>query len=82
MSAQVTTSAHQLVTVQALWDIDTGVWIITSDEIPGMALWADSDEMIERKLGLAIPAWMPEKAGSSVRVNFGKPPFAVYNFTL
>lgn len=42
-------------TVHCEWDPDAGVWVATSDEVPGLATGADTlDELIE-KLKVVIP---------------------------
>jgi predicted RNase H-like HicB family nuclease len=41
--------------IDALWDPDTGVWVATSDEVPGLATEADSLEELTRKLRVMAP---------------------------
>lgn len=37
------------ITVNLMWDGDTGVWIATSDDVPGLVLESESyDKLIER----------------------------------
>lgn len=41
-------------TVKALWDVDAGVWVATSDDIPGLVTEATSlDELLKRVIAVA-----------------------------
>jgi predicted RNase H-like HicB family nuclease len=41
--------------VNAFWDADVGVWVATSDDIPGLATEADTIETLSQKLRTLIP---------------------------
>lgn len=42
--------------VKATWDTETCGWILTSDEIRGLVLWAKSSTEIQAKLITVVPA--------------------------
>ena len=39
----------------ATWDPDAGVWVATSDDVPGLITEADTLELLETKLLVLIP---------------------------
>jgi predicted RNase H-like HicB family nuclease len=41
--------------VEATWDDDAGVWVATSDDIPGLATEAETIEVLRDKLFVMIP---------------------------
>ncbi len=41
--------------VDAIWDLDAGVWVATSEDVPGLATEAESLETLTRKLRVMIP---------------------------
>lgn len=41
--------------VQAEWDDEAGVWVATSDTVPGLATGADTLEALIEKLKVVIP---------------------------
>lgn len=42
-------------TVTAEWDADAGVWVATSDDVPGLATEADTFEALAAKLRVMVP---------------------------
>ena len=42
-------------TVMATWDADAGVWVATSQDVPGLATEAETVEILEQKLKVMIP---------------------------
>jgi len=47
-------AARQLV-VHALWDDEAKVWVVTSDDVPGLATEAPSLDVLVPKLKVMIP---------------------------
>jgi hypothetical protein len=45
---------HDPIIVRAEWDGEAGVFVVTSADVPGLAVEAERFEDIERKAGLAI----------------------------
>jgi predicted RNase H-like HicB family nuclease len=41
--------------VPAIWDSDAGVWVATSDDVPGLTTEASSMEALIEKLRVMIP---------------------------
>lgn len=41
--------------VRAEWDDESGVWVATSDDVPGLATEAETLEALSAKLDLMIP---------------------------
>ncbi|MDF5722260.1 MAG: DUF1902 domain-containing protein [Rhizonema sp. PD37] len=41
--------------VQAFWDKDAGVWVATSEDVPGLATEASTIEVLTQKLREMIP---------------------------
>lgn len=41
--------------ISAKWDPDAGVWVATSDSVPGLATEADSVEVLKKKLDTLVP---------------------------
>ncbi len=41
--------------VQADWDPEAGVWVATSEDVPGLATEADTIEALTEKLRVMIP---------------------------
>lgn len=44
-----------LVLIRALWDADAGVWVATSEDIPGLATEAETLEDLRDKVVAMIP---------------------------
>lgn len=40
----------RVIVVRAEWDDEAKVWVATSDDVPGLATEADSDEALLKKL--------------------------------
>jgi hypothetical protein len=47
-------AARQLV-IHALWDEEAHVWVVTSDDVPGLATEAPSLDVLVPKLKILIP---------------------------
>jgi predicted RNase H-like HicB family nuclease len=41
--------------VQADWDPEAGVWVATSEDVPGLATEADTIEALTEKLRVVVP---------------------------
>lgn len=41
--------------VNAFWDVDSAVWVATSDDIPGLATEANSFDALQQKLRVIVP---------------------------
>ncbi|OHC70120.1 MAG: hypothetical protein A2045_16630 [Rhodocyclales bacterium GWA2_65_20] len=41
--------------IRAEWDDEAGVWVATSDDVPGLATEADTLEALSAKLDVMIP---------------------------
>jgi predicted RNase H-like HicB family nuclease len=41
--------------VEAVWDPEAGVWVATSDDVPGLATEADTIESLAQRLRVIIP---------------------------
>lgn len=41
--------------VRAEWDEEAGVWVATSDDVPGLATEADTLEALSSKLNVMVP---------------------------
>ena len=48
--------------VRAGWDPEAGVWVATSDDVPGLATEADTLEALSAKLGTMIPELLAANA--------------------
>src|SRR5438132_14427463 len=46
--------------VKAEWDGEAGVWVATSDDVPGLATGADTFEELIEKLKVVIPELLEE----------------------
>jgi predicted RNase H-like HicB family nuclease len=46
--------------VKAEWDEEAGVWVASSDEVPGLATGADTFEALIEKLRAVIPELLEE----------------------
>jgi predicted RNase H-like HicB family nuclease len=49
-----------LYNVKAEWDREAGVWVASSDDVPGLATGADSLEELIEKLKVVIPELLEE----------------------
>lgn len=47
--------ADEHYTVKAEWDEETGVWVASSDDVPGLVTGADTFEELAEKLRLMVP---------------------------
>ena len=47
-------------TITAQWDEEAGVWVATSDDVPGLATGADTFEDLIQKLKIVIPELLVE----------------------
>ncbi len=45
----------RLIQVRAMWDQDAGVYIATSDDVPGLVAEADTPSALQEKLHTLIP---------------------------
>lgn len=69
--------AHKVYSVKADWDGDAGVWVATSDEVPGLATEAGTFDGLVEKLRVMIPELLEangvvsaeEAAAASFRVS-------------
>jgi predicted RNase H-like HicB family nuclease len=46
--------------VKAQWDSEAGVWVASSDDVPGLATGADTFEALVDKLKVVIPELLEE----------------------
>ena len=46
--------------VKAEWDAEAGVWVASSDDVPGLATGADTFEELVEKLKVVIPELLEE----------------------
>jgi predicted RNase H-like HicB family nuclease len=56
--------------VRTEWDADAGVWVATSDDVPGLVTEADTMEKLIAKLQILIPELLElngDKAGLAAR---------------
>jgi len=59
--------------VRAEWDGEAGVWVASSDDVPGLATGADTFEELVEKLKVVIPELLEENgllAGDTEDVPF------------
>lgn len=62
--------------IKAEWDGEAGVWVASSDEVPGLATGADTFEALIDKLRIVVPELLEENgllAADSEEI-----PFAVF----
>lgn len=57
--------SKSLILVRAHWDEDAGVWVATSEDIPGLVTEADSLEALRDKILVLIPELMEANAIAS-----------------
>jgi predicted RNase H-like HicB family nuclease len=48
--------------VNAFWDNEAGVWVASSDNVPGLATEADTVEQLLEKLRVMIPELLAENS--------------------
>ena len=48
------------VKILATWDADAGVWVATSDDVPGLATEAETQELLLEKLRVMVPELLHE----------------------
>ncbi len=53
-------SRPKMFTVMAAWDPDAGVWVATSQDVPGLVTEAETMEILEQKLKVMIPELLEE----------------------
>ena len=46
---------HALILVRAHWDAEAGVWVATSEDVPGLVTEADTMETLRDKVLVMIP---------------------------
>jgi predicted RNase H-like HicB family nuclease len=63
----MTTSYH----VQADWDPEAGVWVATSEDVPGLATEAETLEALTEKLRGLIPELLEANVSKLERVDPG-----------
>ncbi len=51
---------HRLLLVRAYWDDMAGVWVATSDDVPGLVTEADTFEAVRDKVLSLIPELMAD----------------------
>jgi predicted RNase H-like HicB family nuclease len=49
-----------LYTIRAEWDGEAGVWVASSDDVPGLATGADTFEELIEKLRVVVPELLDE----------------------
>jgi hypothetical protein len=49
--------------VQADWDPEAGVWVATSDDVPGLATEAETIEALTKKLRTIVPELLEANQG-------------------
>ena len=54
-----------LILVRALWDEAAGVWVATSEDVPGLVTEADTLEALRAKVLVMIPELLIENGGVS-----------------
>ena len=47
-------------TIKAEWDNEAGVWVASSDDVPGLATGADTFEGLIEKLRIVVPELLEE----------------------
>jgi hypothetical protein len=53
-----------VLTVRALRDQEAGVWVATSDDVPGLATEADTMEQLAAKLQVMVPELLELNGGT------------------
>jgi len=61
--------------VQAEWDQEAGVWVATSEDIPGLVTEAETAEALEAKLRVMIPELLIENGMLSEEEKHSPIPF-------
>lgn len=46
--------------IKAEWDSEAGVWVASSDDVPGLATGADTFEQLIEKLRVVVPELLEE----------------------
>jgi len=46
--------------VRAIWDEEAGVWVATSEDVPGLVAEAETTQALEEKLECLIPILLEE----------------------
>lgn len=46
--------------IKAEWDGEAGVWVVSSDDVPGLATGADTFEELIEKLRVVVPELLKE----------------------
>jgi predicted RNase H-like HicB family nuclease len=65
-----------LYTIRAEWDGEAGVWVASSDDVPGLATGADTFEELIEKLRVVVPELLDEN--SLLTSGNEEIPFAVF----
>lgn len=66
----------KILQVQADWDPEAGVWVATSDDVPGLATESDTIESLAAKLRTLIPELLEANG-----VSLGSPEEIVFELT-
>ena len=45
----------KVIQVNAFWDDEAGVWVATSDDVPGLCTEASTIELLSQKIRVMIP---------------------------
>ena len=62
-------------TIKAEWDAEAGVWVASSEDVPGLATGADTFEELIAKLKIAVPELLEENGLLATGVD--EVPFAI-----
>ena len=49
--------------VRAAWDSEAGVWVASSDDVPGLVTEADTIEALDAKLQMMVPELLHVNGG-------------------
>jgi predicted RNase H-like HicB family nuclease len=71
-------NSRNSVRVTAIWDPEAGVWVATSDDVPGLATEAESLRELEAKLKVMIPELLKEN-GITNLIDGSGVPFQVHS---
>ena len=65
------------IVVHAIWDSEAGVWVATSEDVPGLVTEAETAEQLEAKLKVMIPELLIEN-GLIARTDHQEIPFHLH----
>ena len=60
---------NKILFIRAEWDAEAGVWVATSDDVPGLATEAETLEALSTKLEMMVPELL-EANGSAEGCEF------------